>query len=197
MVLFPGLEVARVTRVSAVVVVLHFVEHFSRELDIVIGCRRQLDPESSMGGDGGELTELADLRVINTQNLGLLGGPDMQAGDQVQDEEDDAGEDKGIASAGEGIGKLVSELDPVTVQPAASDDLHAVQVGDVIGGKKSRTQVPDEAANGVHSEDVEGIVDPEHKLEFGAVVGKTSSKDTIRNSRPRGDVSWKLLGSPV
>jgi len=70
--------------------------------------------------------ELADLGVVETQDLVLFGGAQLQAGDAVHDEEDEAGADEGVDEGGEGEGELVGELDVVVVEPAAGDDGVAV-----------------------------------------------------------------------
>lgn len=78
--------------------------------------------------------ELAELAVIDAHDLGFLGGAQRQAGDQVHEEEDDAGGEEGVGEARDGVGDLVAQLDVVAVEPAAGDLGDAVEVGDVVAG---------------------------------------------------------------
>lgn len=63
--------------------------------------------------------ELANLSIVDTQDLSFLGGAEGQAGDQVHDEEDEASSTEGVGTSGDGVSELVAELDPVMVEPAA------------------------------------------------------------------------------
>lgn len=83
------------------------------ELDVVVG-------------------ELAHLAVVQAQLLLLGRHAQAQAGDEVQEEQDDAGHDEGVGEAGDAVGELVAELDPVVVEPAAGDLGEAVEVGNVV-----------------------------------------------------------------
>lgn len=114
----------------------------------------------------------------------------MQARNQIQQEQDQRGHDERVRAARHRVGQLVAQLHPVLVDPPAVNDRHAVQVRNVVGREEGRAHVADEAANAVHGEDVEGVVDVEHKLELGAVVGEGGAQDAKRNSSPCGDVSW-------
>lgn len=46
---------------------------------------------------------------------------EREAGNEVEEEEDDAGHDEGVREAGDAVGELVGELDVVVVDPAAGD----------------------------------------------------------------------------
>lgn len=131
---------------------LGLVQDLARQLDVVVG-------------------ELADLGVVDAHDLGLLGRAQRQPGDQVHHEEDDAGQDEAVRHAGHGVGKLVAQLNPVVVQPAAGDRAEAVEMRDVVGCEEGGQDVADEAADGVLGEDIEGVVDTEEELELGGVVG--------------------------
>lgn len=131
---------------------LGLIQHLARQLDVVVG-------------------ELSDLGIVNAQDLGLLAGAQRQAGDQVHQEQDDAGHDEAVRHAGHGVGQLVAQLDPVVVQPAAGDRREAVEMGDVVGCEEGGQDVADEAADGVFGEDVEGVVDAQEELELRGVVG--------------------------
>lgn len=76
--------------------------------------------------------ELAELGIVETHLLFLGGGAQAQAGNEVHQEEDDAGHDEGVGEAGDAVGELVAELDVIVVEPAARDLGEAVEVGDVV-----------------------------------------------------------------
>ena len=56
----------------------------------------------------------------------------MKTWDEVEQEEDDAGAAERVDEAGGGAGRLVAELDPVTVEPAALDLGDAVETSNVV-----------------------------------------------------------------
>ena len=62
--------------------------------------------------------KLAQLAVIQTKLLLLRADAEGQARDEVHEEQDDAGEHKGPAEGGADAGELVTELDPVVLDPA-------------------------------------------------------------------------------
>jgi hypothetical protein len=100
-----------------------------------------------VGGAGGDVAaidgagdldvvvgKLAELSIIETDLLLLGGDAQRQTGDQVHDEQDEAGNNERVGEAGDGVGELVGELDPVAVNPATVDLGSAVEVGDVRTG---------------------------------------------------------------
>jgi hypothetical protein len=44
----------------------------------------------------------------------------------------------------------------------------------------------------VHRENIEGIIDSENKLEFGGVIGETSSKEAKNNGSPDWNITLKI-----
>lgn len=115
------------------------VEDLARQLDVVVG-------------------ELANLGVVDSQNLGLLVGAQAQARDHVDEEQDERREDERVETPRDAVGELVAQLHPVVVEPPAGDDGDAVQGRDGAAGEKGRADVAHEAADGVHGKDVEGVV---------------------------------------
>ena len=81
------------------------------------------------------LTELAQLAVIKTHLLLLSRSTQAQSGHEVHEEEDNAGHAKGVAESSNGVGKLISKLNVVVVQPASWNLAEAVKVGNVITTK--------------------------------------------------------------
>lgn len=55
-----------------------------------------------MGSDTGlGHTKLADLRIVDAQNLGFFASTKVETGDQVHDEQDDTCPDERVRSSGE------------------------------------------------------------------------------------------------
>lgn len=77
----------------------------------------------------------------------------------------------------------------MVVDPAAVNHCYAVQVRDVVGREEGREDIAYKAADAVHGENVEGVVDAEDEFEFSAVVGEGSAQDTEGDGSPCGDVS--------
>jgi len=155
------------------VLVLDVVEHLARQLDVVVG-------------------ELADLGVVDAEDLGLLASAEPQAGDEVHDEEDDRGADEAVEAAREGVGQLVADLDPVVVDPAAGDDLDVVQVGNIVGSEEGGAHVAHQASDAVHGEDVQSVVDAQDELELGGVISEGRPQDAIRHRCP----DWYVAFTP-
>lgn len=80
--------------------------------------------------------ELAELAVVDTNVLVVDGDAQGEAGDEVHEEENDAGEGERVAEDGADAGELVAELDPVAVDPADGAERGAVEVGDGGAGEK-------------------------------------------------------------
>jgi len=118
------------------------------------------------------ISELSNLGIIDTKDLGFLRGAQGQAGDQVHDEEDDAGAEEGVCCTGDGVGDLVAELNPVLVEPAAVDVGEAVEMRYVVSGEEGCEDVADESTDGVLGKDIEGVVDAEDELELSGILRK-------------------------
>lgn len=74
--------------------------------------------------------KLAELAVVHTNFFVLGADAEGETGDEVHEEEDDAGECKGPAEGGADAGELVAELDPVVLDPADGGVGAAVEGGD-------------------------------------------------------------------
>ena len=143
------------------------IQHLSRQLNIII-CK------------------LANLGVVDAQNFGFLGRAEREAGDQVHDEEDETGSAERIRHSADGIGKLVTELHPVVVEPAAVYFGEAIEMRYVICGEEAGKHVTDEASNSMDGEDIERVVNTEYKLELGGIIGASGSDDTVDDGSPSG-----------
>lgn len=143
------------------------------------------------------LTKLADLSVINPQNLRLLSRAEMQPRRQVEDEQYQGRHEERVHPAGNGIGQLVAQLDPVVVDPASGDDGHAVKVRDVVGREEGGQDVAHEPADAVHRKDVQRVVDLEQELELRAVVGEGCAEHAERDGCPDWYISWRRQRSVI
>lgn len=86
------------------------VAEVAGELDVVVG-------------------KLSKLNVVHTKLFLLRGGAEGQARNEVEEEEDDAAEDKGPGESSNSTGELVAHLDPVVLDPAERTPLNAVKLG--------------------------------------------------------------------
>lgn len=83
--------------------------------------------------------ELAHLPLVNAHLLGLFTCTQAQTGDQVHDEEDEAGSSEGIEEAGDAVSQLVGKLDVMAVEPASVDLGEAVKMRYVVTvGQRTR-----------------------------------------------------------
>jgi hypothetical protein len=131
--------------------------------------------------------ELANLSIVDTQDLSFLGGAEGQAGDQVHDEEDEAGSAEGVGTSGDGVSELVAELHPVMVEPAAWNLGEAIEMCYVISGEEGCEDVADETTDGMFGKDIKSIIDTEDELELGGVVSTCGTDNTIDDCSPSGD----------
>lgn len=72
---------------------------------------------------------LSDPVLVDPDNLLLFGRSEAEEGDKVESPADGRGEDERVGGTGDRVGDLVSELDPVLVEPSAGDGVTAVQAG--------------------------------------------------------------------
>lgn len=158
------------------------------ELDVVVG-------------------ELAELAVVEANVLLLGGDAQAEAGHQVHQEQDQARHDERVGEAGDRVGELVAELDPVVVDPAAGDDGEAVEVGDVVTtkllifvhfvleggrslrGKEGSADVASNTTNSVDGKDIESVVDANQELELGGDVAYNTTDDAENDGSPGGNVT--------
>lgn len=64
------------------------------------------------------IRKLAELEIVHADLLLLGRSTEGEAGHEVHEEEDEAGEDKGPEEGGAGAGELVADLNPVVLDPA-------------------------------------------------------------------------------
>ena len=112
--------------------------------------------------------ELAQLVVIETEELGFFRSAQVQAGNVVDRVGDDGGHDEGVTGRGDDIGDLDVHLTEVAVHPAAVDDagVDAVEADDVVGAEERVEEETEHAGDGVFGEDVEGVVNSEEEFDW-------------------------------
>jgi hypothetical protein len=143
------------------------------------------------GWPGKTYGKLANLHIVNTKNLLLFAGTELKDREElanaVEAAEDDAGPNEGVGTASDGVSKLVTELDPVLVQPTTIDNSIAIKMSDVVGGEECGQGVAYKSANTVDSKDVECIVASKEVLQLGSIVARDAAADTEYNSGPGRD----------
>jgi hypothetical protein len=168
---------------------------------LAIGRRSVLwwDLGSTLGGDSGfdDLHEtvlqehLTDVVLVDTLLFELGWDTEIESGNLVEDEEDEACDSEGVSEDGAAAGELVSQLDPVVVDPTAWELGETVKSGDVVSGEETGENVSDEATNTVESEDVETVVNLDEVLEVEGKVAGSGGDDTDWD----GGVDWDVTAS--
>lgn len=107
--------------------------------------------------------ELAQLVVVHTKQLGLLGGPQLQAWDHVDAVGDEGGHDEGVAAAGDDVGDLDVELFVVVDEPTANPraNVDAVEAHDGVRAEKGVEDESDDTGDTMLGEDIHRVVDPD------------------------------------
>lgn len=134
--------------------------------------------------------------IINANNFALFRCTETETRDKVHDPQNDGlrqssvrqfsrqvggntyGHDKRVSKAGNRVGYLVSELDPVVIDPSTSDNAKSVQSSNLLLSEKGGENVSDHAANSVTGKDIKAIVIAEQKLELGGEVACSSGNNT-------------------
>lgn len=85
------------------------IEHIAGELNIIIG-------------------EFTNLRIIHPKNLSFFACTKAEAGNEVQQEKDDAGATERVSETGDRVSELVSNLNPVVIEPSTRNHCDAVEM---------------------------------------------------------------------
>lgn len=88
--------------------------------------------QRKQGNDPKTYSKFADFHIVDADDFCFFRGAQAQAGDEIHQEENNAGAEEGVGEAGDAVGELVGELDPVAIKPAALDGGEAVEVGYVV-----------------------------------------------------------------
>ncbi len=76
------------------------------------------------------ISKLAELAVVHAELLLLGRGAEGQPRDEVEQEEDQAGDDKAPGEGGDGACELVAHLHPVVLDPTQVIPVPAIELGD-------------------------------------------------------------------
>ena len=132
--------------------------------------------------------ELPVLVVVETDELGLLTGAEVQARDQVDQLGDDDRHDERVGGTGHDVGDLDVKL-PVILVDESSRDLavDAVEADDPVVGEEGVPHETNHAADRVFGEHVHGVVDADEHFHLGGKVADDAGDDAEGDGRPRGD----------
>ena len=145
-------------------------------------------------------SKFSEFSIIDTEDLSLFAGTKRKSRNQIHNEQNDAGNKEGVRKSSHGIGNLITELNPVAINPtkrlAVVDDVASVQILDVRGGEESGEDVAGETSNGVNGENIQSIVDTNKELELRGIIARSGADDAEdyrgphRNvTGPRGDAN--------
>jgi hypothetical protein len=122
--------------------------------------------------------ELAELVVVHAEELCLLRGAQVQAGDLVDDEGEDGRDGERIGGNGDNVCDLLVDCLGATGQGACGQTVvDAVEADDVVGAEKAVEEESPHAGDTVLSEDIEGIVDLDPELDCWLLVWVTDGID--------------------
>lgn len=135
----------------------------------------------------------SDLSEIDTQRLVLLARSEVAARDAVDGEQQDERNHKRPTETGSRVGKLITKLNPVLVDPTTRDRSGTVKRRNAVVGKDTSKQVAHNTTNTVSSKDVESIIVTEKVLETSGKVASRTTEHAKGNSCGRSDVtrSWR------
>lgn len=133
--------------------------------------------------------KLSDLCLVDSEHLLLLGRSERQSRDQVHDEQDNASHSERVGDSCTAVCCLVSQLDPVVVQPTTWNRTHAIERRDVVGSEESGEEVADYTADAVLRKDIESVIDLQPVLDLRGIIASRRTDDTEHDGRPWRDVT--------
>ena len=82
--------------------------------------------------------EFTELIVVHTEEFGFLRGAKMETWDEIDEEGEESGDDKGVGDDGDDVRELDVHLFPVLVEEAACYDagVDTVETDDVVGAEE-------------------------------------------------------------
>ena len=128
-----------------------------------------------VGGGPGEVVtadldvivgELAELVIVHTQKLSLLGSTEVHTGDLVDDERKDSTDGEGVCGAGGDVGDLLVDSRRSTGDGTSGEAVvDAVEADDVVRAEDTVKEETDHSSDTVLSEHIEGIVNADPELD--------------------------------
>ena len=110
--------------------------------------------------------KLAELVVIHTKELSLLGSTKLEAGDLVDDKSEEGADDKRVAGTGENVDDLLVDGGPSTGDGTSRQCVvDTVETNNVPGTKDAVEEKTPHSSDTVLGEDIEGIVDLDPELD--------------------------------
>lgn len=138
---------------------------------------------------------LTDLSQIDTEQLVVLASPEVATRNTVDSKQEDHGEDERPTHTRERVGKLVTKLNPVMVDPTTTDRGDAVKVGHTRIGKESSKDVADKTTNTVRSKDIKSVIVAKNVLEASGKVACGTTDDTESQGRGGSNVTGSRCDS--
>lgn len=141
--------------------------------------------------------KLAELIVIHAQQLGLVRAAQFETWNEVDGVGDDGADHKRPCRHHGNVCDLLSELDPIAVNPTTSKGTRAdtVEANDVGCGKDTVEEETDHAGDTVLGEDIHGIVNLDPVLDLGGEIADDSRRDTEHDGCPERDETRGRGGS--
>jgi hypothetical protein len=111
----------------------------------------------------GEFTELV---VVHTEELSLLRCAKLEAGNLVDNESEDGGDDEGVGGDGNDVSNLLVDCGSLTGDGTSGKSVvDTVKTDDVVGTEDSVEEKAPHSSDTVLSEHIEGIVDLDPELD--------------------------------
>jgi hypothetical protein len=117
--------------------------------------------------------KLAELVIVHTEKLGLLGSTELETGDLVDDEGEDGADGEGVNGNGDNVRDLLVDRGGGTGNGTSRDTVvNTVEANDVVGTENAVEEKSDHSSDTVLSEHIEGIVnlDPELDCKLISIV---------------------------
>ena len=111
----------------------------------------------------GEFTELV---VVHTEELSLLRCAKLEAGNLVDNESEDGGDDEGVGGDGDDVSNLLVDCGSLTGDGTSGKSVvDTVKTDDVVGTEDAVEEKAPHSSDTVLSEHIEGIVDLDPELD--------------------------------
>lgn len=148
--------------------------------------------------------EFAELIVVHSQKLRLVGCAEMKTGDEVDNVGQQRRDDERISNASNDVGELNVELFVVVDDPTTSSrtgdgiaytGIDAIKTEDCIVTEEGVGHQSKNTGETVFSEDIHRVIDSDPVLHFGAKIAYDSCDKTEDDASPGGDVAGCWCGS--
>ena len=130
--------------------------------------------------------ELAQLVIVHTEQLGFLGGTQVQTRDGVDGESDQGGHDERVRGSSDNVGDLDVELLVVVNDPSSDSraSVDTVQANNRIVTEQSIEDQTDNTSDTVLSQHIHRVVNADPELDLGRVIAYDAGHDTQDHARP-------------